>query len=194
MRESPRVSTERVLAEFLDGLISHYVLDDGKLGGGPCGHKGGVPGPAPRPVSGTSACTARTTGEKDEFGLPVRANWAAEYRGKAMVVYGHTAVVEPVRLNRTINIDTGCVFGGRLTALRYPEEELVSVPSARTHYEPVRPLAQSGRVTGSRCVSQRLARRIPSFTLRDVIGKRVVSTRLRGNTSRCGRRTRRRLR
>ena len=75
------------------------------------------------------ALYGETTGETDEFGLPVRYNWAAEYRGKAMVVYGHTPVPEPEWLNRTINIDTGCVFGGKLTALRYPERELVSVPA-----------------------------------------------------------------
>ncbi len=75
------------------------------------------------------ALYGETTGETDEYGLPVRYNWAAEYRGKAMVVYGHTPVAEPEWLNRTINIDTGCVFGGKLTALRYPEKELVSVPA-----------------------------------------------------------------
>ena len=66
------------------------------------------------------ALYGETTGETDELGLPVRGNWAAEYRGRAMVVYGHTPVGEPEWLNRTINIDTGCVFGGKLTALRYP--------------------------------------------------------------------------
>ncbi len=76
------------------------------------------------------ALFGETTGETDEFGLPVRYNWAADYRGKAMVVYGHTPVAEPQWLNRTINIDTGCVFGGKLTALRYPEKEFVSVASA----------------------------------------------------------------
>ena len=76
------------------------------------------------------ALYGETTGETDEFGLPVRYNWAAEYRGPAMVVYGHTPVPEPEWLNRTINIDTGCVFGGKLTALRYPEQEFVSVPRA----------------------------------------------------------------
>ena len=63
------------------------------------------------------ALYGETTGETDEFGLPVRYNWAAEYRGPAMVVYGHTPVPEPEWLNRTVNIDTGCVFGGKLTAL-----------------------------------------------------------------------------
>ncbi len=70
----------------------------------------------------------------------MRYNWAAEYRGSAMVVYGHTPVPEPEWLNRTINIDTGCVFGGKLTALRYPERELVSVPVAgRPTPQPRRP-------------------------------------------------------
>ena len=75
------------------------------------------------------ALYGETTGETDEFGLPVRWNWAAEYRGRALVVYGHTPVPEPEWLNNTMNIDTGCVFGGRLTALRYPERETVAVPA-----------------------------------------------------------------
>ncbi len=85
------------------------------------------------------ALYGETTGETDEFGLPVRYDWATEYRGPAMVVYGHTPVPEPEWLNRTVNIDTGCVFGGKLTALRYPEKEFVSVPAARTYCEPARP-------------------------------------------------------
>src|SRR5439155_21849439 len=72
--------------------------------------------------------------------LPVRYNWAAEYRGRAIVVCGHTPVPEPEWLNRTINIDTGCVFGGKLTALRYPEKELVSVPAARVYAHSAKPL------------------------------------------------------
>ncbi|MDE2942366.1 MAG: AAA family ATPase, partial [Chloroflexota bacterium] len=114
---------------FLDGLISHYVLDDGDLVVAHAGIKSEYQGRASARVR-DFCLYGETTGEKDEFGLPIRANWAAEYRGKATVVYGHTAVVEPVWLNRTINIDTGCVFGGKLTALRYPEKELVSVPAA----------------------------------------------------------------
>ena len=70
----------------------------------------------------------QTTGETDEYGLPVRYPWAGEYRGRAMVLYGHTPVPEPEWVNNTLCLDTGCVFGGRLTALRYPEREIVSVP------------------------------------------------------------------
>lgn len=69
------------------------------------------------------------TGETHPDGSPVRRDWARHYRGKAWIVYGHTPVREPRFINRTVNIDTGCVFGGKLTALRYPEMETVSVPS-----------------------------------------------------------------
>src|SRR6266545_4492308 len=81
-----------------------------------------------------------TTGKKDEFGLPERRNWAADYQGRSTVVYGHTPVLATEWVNRTINIDTGCVFGGLLTALRYPEQELVSVPALKTYAVPARPL------------------------------------------------------
>ncbi len=120
-----------------------------------------------------------TTGETDEWGLPVRSNWAASYRGRAMVVYGHTPVVEPVWLNRTINVDTGCAFGGKLTALRYPENELVSVPAARVYYEPAKPLAESAQREESSLPAQ--ARDGNFLDIDDVLGKRIVATRLRGN-------------
>ena len=131
-----RSATE--LADFLDGLVSHYVLDDGKLVVAHAGMKEEMQGRGSGKVR-DFALYGETTGETDEFGLPVRFDWASEYRGQAMVVYGHTPVPEPDWLNRTVNIDTGCVFGGKLTALRYPEKEFVSVPAARTYCEPARP-------------------------------------------------------
>ena len=81
-----------------------------------------------------------TTGEIDEFGLPVRYPWAEDYRGDTVVVYGHTPIPEPEWINNTINIDTGCVFGGKLTALRYPEKELVSVSAKKVYADPIKPL------------------------------------------------------
>ena len=80
-----------------------------------------------------------TTGDKDEFGLPVRRDWAAEYHGNAFIVYGHVPVPEARRLNHTMDIDTGCSFGGSLTALRYPENKTVSVPAQETYAESRRP-------------------------------------------------------
>jgi protein phosphatase len=70
------------------------------------------------------------TGETHPDGSPVRRDWAQHYNGSAMIVYGHTPVKEPRKVNNTINIDTGAVFGGALTAFRYPESETVSVPSS----------------------------------------------------------------
>ena len=126
------------VADFLDGLISHYVLDEGKLVVAHAGMKEEMQGRGSGAVR-EFALYGETTGETDEFGLPVRYNWAAEYRGHAMVVYGHTPVHEAEWLNNTINIDTGCIMGGKLTALRYPEKELVSVPSAHTYYASPKP-------------------------------------------------------
>jgi protein phosphatase len=92
------------------------------------------------------AMFGETTGEIDEFGLPVRLEWAREYRGPAAVIFGHTPMREAEWLNETMCIDTGCVFGGKLTALRWPERETVSVPAARAYAEPARPLdAGDGR-------------------------------------------------
>ena len=114
------------LASFLDGLVSHYVLDGGELVVAHAGLREEMHGRGSGAVR-EFCLYGETTGETDEFGLPVRYNWAAEYRGKATVVYGHTPVPEPEWLNNTVNIDTGAVFGGKLTALRYPEREFVSV-------------------------------------------------------------------
>ena len=131
------------MKRFLDSLISHYLLDGGKLVVAHAGIKEDYQGRASNRVR-RFCLYGDTTGEVDEFGLPVRLNWAMDYRGDAIVVYGHTPVREAVWLNRTINIDTGCVFGGKLTALRYPELELISVPCAELYCEPARPLLDSG--------------------------------------------------
>jgi len=125
----------REVAGFLDGLLGHVVLDDGKLVVAHAGLPAAMHGRASAAVR-AFALYGDTTGETDEFGLPVRYPWAEDYRGRAMVVYGHTPVPEPQWVNGTICLDTGCVFGGRLTALRYPERELVSVPAAEMYYEP----------------------------------------------------------
>jgi len=124
---------------FMDNLISHYVLDDGKLVVAHAGLKESYHGRASGRVR-SFALYGDTTGETDEFGLPVRYPWAQEYRGRAMVAYGHTPVPRAEWVNNTICLDTGVVFGGHLTALRYPEREIVSVPAERQWYEPARPL------------------------------------------------------
>jgi polynucleotide kinase-phosphatase len=120
------------------------------------------------------ALFGETTGETDEFGLPVRYNWASDYRGKALMIYGHTPVPEPLWLNNTVNIDTGCVFGGRLTALRYPEREIVSVPAKATYYESKKPFLPSEELVPR--AAQHAADDV--LDIDDVVGKRLVDTRL----------------
>lgn len=171
-----RAALSKNLVEFLDGLVSHYVLDDGKLVVAHAGMKQEMQGRGSGKVR-EFALYGETTGETDEFGLPVRLNWAAEYRGTAMVVYGHTPIPEPEWFNRTINIDTGCVFGGKLTALRYPERELVSVPARHTYTQPSRPFIP---------VEQQAAVSIQQqhddlLDIDDVLGKRIIATRLHHN-------------
>lgn len=80
-----------------------------------------------------------TDGHRDANGLSIRYNWAARYRGSAHVVYGHTPVEEPVVLNGTVCIDTGCCFGGALTAYKWPEREVITVLAHANHATRLRP-------------------------------------------------------
>ena len=157
---------------FLDGLISHYVLDGGRLVVSHAGLPERYQGRASGRVR-TFCLYGETTGETDEFGLPVRYPWANDYRGSAMVLYGHTPVPSAEWVNGTMCLDTGCVFGGRLTALRYPERELVSVPAARVYYEPARPFP----VNAESAASAPAARREPDvLDIADVTGRRTIET------------------
>ncbi|GAA3531548.1 polynucleotide kinase-phosphatase [Streptomyces osmaniensis] len=158
--------------EFIDGLVSHYVLDGGKL----VVCHAGLPEKYHGRTSGrvrSHALYGDTTGETDEFGLPVRYPWAEDYRGRAAVVYGHTPVPDATWLNNTICLDTGAVFGGKLTALRWPERELVDVPAEQVWYEPAKPLRTEapGGHDGR------------PLDLADVHGRRVVETRHQGRVS-----------
>ncbi|MBC3762733.1 polynucleotide kinase-phosphatase [Quadrisphaera oryzae] len=133
-----RAFRERVRG-FADGLVSHLVLDDGKLVVAHAGLKESYHNRASGRVR-SFALYGDTTGESDEFGLPVRLDWARDYRGRATVLYGHVPTPELEWVNGTLCLDTGVVFGGTLSALRWPERETVQVPAEAVHYEPVRPL------------------------------------------------------
>ncbi|KOY55742.1 MULTISPECIES: polynucleotide kinase-phosphatase [unclassified Streptomyces] len=164
--------------EFIRGLVSHYVLDGGKL----VVCHAGLPEKYHGRTSGrvrSHALYGETTGETDEFGLPVRYPWAEDYRGKAVVVYGHTPVPNTAWINNTICLDTGAVFGGKMTALRWPERELVDVPAEKVWYEPVRPLA--GEAPGGAASDGSQA--VRPLDLGDVHGRRIVETRHLGNVT-----------
>ncbi len=161
------------LKAFLNTLATHYVLDDGRLVVAHAGMKQEYQGRGSAQIR-EFALYGETTGEIDEFGSPIRYNWATEYKGKAMVVYGHTPVLSAEWLNNTINIDTGCVFGGKLTALRYPEKELVSVSAARAYTQP-KPI--DGVVTQATTAQQQ----DDVLHIDDVLDKRIIHTRLLPN-------------
>jgi hypothetical protein len=122
-QESPRFR-ERMKA-FLDGLVSHLWLDGGRLVVAHAGIKEDMIGRSSGAVR-EFCLYGETTGETDEFGLPIRLR--------------PYPVVDAEWLNNTICLDTGCVFGGKLTAPRWPEKELVDVPAAKVYAGPVRPL------------------------------------------------------
>ncbi|MGJ5676128.1 MAG: polynucleotide kinase-phosphatase [Nostochopsis sp.] len=170
-----REDQTKELKAFLNTLATHYVLDDGRLVVAHAGMKEEYQGRGSAQIR-EFALYGETKGEIDEFGLPIRYNWAAEYQGQAMVVYGHTPVLSAEWLNNTINIDTGCVFGGKLTALRYPEKELVSVPAARAYTKSAK--ATDGVVSE---VITTQEQRNDLLHIDDVLGKRVINTHLLAN-------------
>jgi protein phosphatase len=165
----------REVEAFCDGLVSHYVLDGGALVVAHAGLKESLQGRSSARVR-AFALYGDTTGETDEFGLPVRYPWAQDYRGRATVLYGHTPVPAAEWVNDTLCLDTGCVFGGRLTALRYPEREIVSVAAHEVYYEPARPFPTDAPAVAP-------ARRDDVLDVSDVLGKRVVETRLAGRVT-----------
>jgi len=189
--EGEPVAFKEQVRLFLDGLTSHYVLDGGRLVVAHAGMPEAMQGRGSGAVR-SFALFGETTGEIDEFGLPVRYAWAADYRGRAMVVFGHTPVPEPEWLNNTIDIDTGCVFGGRLTALRYPERALLSVPAHETYCEPSRPLNYKAQLSAQPATENQqpeTSNQQPAtqtaqqqhddlLDIRDVTGKQLINTRL----------------
>ena len=155
----------RDVKDFLDSLVSHYVLDDGKLVVSHAGLKEEYIGRGSMQVR-DFCIYGEATGEIDDYGLPVRLNWASDYRGAAAVVYGHIPQLEVQAMNGTFCIDTGCVFGGRLTAYRYPEGEFVDVDALRQYYAPVKPLSPVQSATDD------------MLTIGDVQGKLYLKTEL----------------
>ncbi|MET9216365.1 MULTISPECIES: polynucleotide kinase-phosphatase [unclassified Nocardia] len=151
-------------ARWIDKLVSHLRLDGGRLVVAHAGLKQEYHGRASSRVR-DFCLYGESTGETDEYGLPVRYPWARDYRGSAMVVYGHVPTPKVEWINNTVCLDTGAVFGGELTALRYPEKTFVAVPAERVHYAPVKPLGDAAT-----------ARAGDTLDLADVTGRKHLRT------------------
>lgn len=167
-------SFREALPKFLDGLRSHFWLDGGRLAVAHAGLKDEMIGRCSGAVQ-EFALYGETTGEIGEFGLPVRADWAAAYRGETTVVYGHTPVARADWVNTTICIDTGCVFGGKLTALSWPEKELVDVPAERIWFEPILPFGSAMDPASAQADADHV------LDIKDVSGRRWIATELKGH-------------
>ncbi|MBW3114151.1 MULTISPECIES: bis(5'-nucleosyl)-tetraphosphatase PrpE [Bacillaceae] len=126
--QTERDQYRKMFLELYKRSPLYHVLDEGRLIIAHAGIKEELIGKQNDRVK-TFVLYGDITGEKNEDGTPVRKDWARDYKGDAWIVYGHTPVKEARMVNKTVNIDTGAVFGGKLTALRYPEIEVVSVAS-----------------------------------------------------------------
>jgi len=119
--------------DFVGALPAHLLLDGGRLAVAHAGLRAEYIG-RDSPAVRRFALFGENSDALDRYGLPVRVNWARGYSGRTFVVYGHTPVPRPEMIGNTVNIDTGCVYGGRLTALRYPERLVLGVAAERAHY------------------------------------------------------------
>lgn len=136
--EAQRKALRQEMAEFLGNLPSHLVLDRGRLVVAHAGIRKAMIG-RETPAVRAFTLSGENSAEDENRSSPA-GHWAETYRGRAIIVYGHAATAQALWLGRTINIDTGCVYGGALTALRYPELTLISVPALRDYYQRTQPL------------------------------------------------------
>lgn len=127
-----RNSLIRAVTRMISDAPPYLVLDRGRLVIAHAGIKEWMIGQMSRRIRDFTLY-GDVTGELDADGFPIRRDWAGNYAGSYTIVYGHTVVPEPRWVNNTLNIDQGCVFGGRLTCLRWPEREIVQVRAARSY-------------------------------------------------------------
>ena len=177
---------QRDVKNFCRGLVSHLVLDRGKLVVAHTGMTEAYLGRASARVR-AFALYGDTTGETDVYGLPVRYAWAKDYRGSAAVLYGHTPTLDTEWINCTMCLDTGCVSGGKVSALRYPEREVVQVPAEKMWFAPIKPLVPAqgdGQPTlesgGGEATASLEDRADGMLKVSDVLGKQTIQTGIHG--------------
>ncbi|OJV99808.1 MAG: hypothetical protein BGO39_12445 [Chloroflexi bacterium 54-19] len=134
---SPADFTEfsELYLKLMEPTPPYLILDGGRLVAAHAGIEAEMPGNQSRSIF-EFCLYGETTSDLDPVtGYPKRRDWAATYRGKPFIAYGHTPTrnLTPEIRNNTVNLDQGCVYGGRLSALRYPEIEFVQVDAAQSY-------------------------------------------------------------
>ncbi|MFC0469528.1 bis(5'-nucleosyl)-tetraphosphatase PrpE [Halalkalibacter kiskunsagensis] len=133
----PKIEYEQVRDQFMslvDSSPLYHVLDNKKIIIAHAGIRSDLIGKTNKRVK-SFVLYGDITGETNPDGTPVRLDWAKKHEGCDWIIYGHTPVKKPRFVNRSVNIDTGCVFGGALTALQYPEMNTIQVPSSQPYVE-----------------------------------------------------------
>lgn len=133
LTDADRARFSRRFTSFYDGAPPYLVIDEGRLVAAHAGIEESMIGRLSRRIVDFTLF-GDPTGEYTPEGRPIRRDWAMEYRGSALVTYGHTPVPQPEFINNTANLDQGCCFGGWLTALRYPERQFVQVRARKPYY------------------------------------------------------------
>jgi hypothetical protein len=99
-------------------------------------HGGLRPGVAPELQDPYDLCRLQAigrSGRRRKAGTPGASFWVEHCDHPGWVVYGHTVFREPLRYERTLGIDTGCCFGGHLSALELPGGRIHQVGAARNY-------------------------------------------------------------
>jgi diadenosine tetraphosphatase ApaH/serine/threonine PP2A family protein phosphatase len=131
-QESAALELDEERARYSQYLDSLPLMID--LGAHLVVHAGLRPGVALEEQSIEDLTELRTLGPdpKSREGVP----WYEEYEGEKTVLFGHWPAREPRRSRRAIGLDTGCVYGHRLTAYIIETAELITVESRRVYDEP----------------------------------------------------------
>jgi len=125
---------KQALRDFLLHAPSHYVFKKNGVETLVCAHAGikdDYIGKQSEDIR--DFCRYGDTDGFDENGKPVRKDWFISHNKSSLIVWGHDPKPRPLLINNTINIDQGVVFGGELTAYRYPEREFISVQAKQDY-------------------------------------------------------------
>lgn len=122
----------RTMLEMLSALPTYLWLDQGRLCASHAGMRTDLLGRA-TPEAHEHAINGDEPARNAAKAYDSKLHWSASYGGTTSMVYGHFRLQDALWVNNTMCLDTACVYGGKLTALRWPEREVVSV-AARERY------------------------------------------------------------